>query len=45
MRWDREKLPKPNLHVFGENGTKIMVYNIKRCPKRRGLKNTEKKKV
>ena len=45
MRWDRKKLPKPNLHVYDENGTKIMVYNMKRCPKRRGLKNTEKKKV
>ena len=36
MRWDREKLPKLDLHVYGENGTKIMVYDIKRCPKKRG---------
>ena len=40
----QEKLPKPNLHVYGKNGTKIMVYNMKRCPKK-GLKKTEKKKV
>ena len=46
MRWDREKLPKLDLHVYGENGTKIMVYNIKRCPKKRGRgKKTENKKV
>ena len=42
MRWDKEKLPKLALHVYGENGTKIMVYNMKRCPKKRGLeKNRE----
>ena len=46
MRWDREKLPKLDLHVYGENGTKIMVYNIKRCPKKRGLeKNREKESL
>ena len=45
MRWDRENLLKPDLHVYGENGTKIMVCNMKMCPKRRGLKKTEKKKV
>ena len=45
MRWDREKLQKPDLHMYGENGTKIMVYNMKRCPKRGGLeKNREKRK-
>ena len=33
MRWDREKLPKPDSHVYGENGAKIMVYNMKRNPK------------
>ena len=44
MRWDREKLPKPDLHVYGENGTKIMVYNMKRCPKRKGLKKQIKRK-
>ena len=39
----QEKLPKPNLHVYGKNGTKIMVYNMKRCPKRRGLKKNREK--
>ena len=42
MRWDREKLPKPNLHVYGENGTKIMVFNMKMCPKKKGLKKQRK---
>ena len=36
MRWDREKLPKPDSHVYGENGAKIMVYNMKRNPKKKG---------
>ena len=54
MRWDREKLPKPDSHVYGENGAEIMVYNMKRnskkedgrkIEKRRGLRNiTEKMK-
>ena len=46
MRWDREKLPKPDLHVYSENGTKIMVYNMKRCLKKRELeKNREKESL
>ena len=46
MRWDREKLLKPDLYLYGENDTKIMVYNMKMCPKKRGLgKKIEKKKV
>ena len=45
MRWDREKLLKLDLHVYGENGTKIMVYNIKRCPKKGGLEKQRKRKI
>ena len=45
MRWDREKLPKTDSHVYGENGAEIMVYNMKRNPKKReGKKNREKEK-
>ena len=33
MRWDKEKLPKPNLHVYGKDDTKIMVYNMRRSPR------------
>ena len=44
MRWDREKLPKPDSHVYSENGTKIMVYNMKRCPKKKKIeKHIEKR--
>ena len=46
MRWDREKLPEPNLHVYGEDDTKIMIYNIRRWPKKgRSEKPREKSKI
>ena len=44
MRGDREKLPQPNLHVYGENGTKIMVYNVRGYPKKKGDWKTLEKK-
>ena len=40
MRWDREKLPQPNLHVYGKNDTKIMVYNV-----RKGIEKPREKKI
>ena len=47
MRWDREKLPTPDSHVYGENGVEIMVYNVKRhSKKKRGRKkNREKERL
>ena len=42
MRWDNEKLPEPNLHVYGKDDTKIMIYNMRRSPKKIE-KNLEKK--
>ena len=46
MRWDREKLPKPDSYVYGENGTEIMVYNMKMNSKKRGRKkNREKERL
>ena len=45
MRWDKEKLLRPDLHVYSENGTKIMVYNMKRCPKKGVTGKTKKNKV
>ena len=39
MRWDKKKLLESDLHVYGENGMKIMVYNMKMCLKRGALKN------
>ena len=44
MRWDRKKLPKPDSHVYGENGAEIMVYNMKMNSRKR-KKNREKRKV
>ena len=43
MRWDREKLPQSNLHVYGKNGMKIVAYNVRRRLKKRDGKNLEKK--
>ena len=45
MRWDREKLPEPNLHVCGEDDTKIMVYNMRRWPRKGGSKNLEQERL
>ena len=47
MRWDREKLPEPNLHVYGKDDTKIMVYNMRRWPKKggRGIGKPRAKKI
>ena len=45
MRWDEGKLLKPDSHVYGENGSKFIVYNMKRNPKiRRRRKNREREK-
>ena len=43
MRWDREKLPTPDSHVYGKNGAEIMVYNMKRNSKKRGRKKNREK--
>ena len=43
MRWDREKFPKSDSHVYGENGAKVMVYNMKRNPKKGGRKKNREK--
>ena len=45
MRWDREKLPEPNLHEYGKNGAKIMVYNVRRCPKKGDWKKPREKRL
>ena len=31
--------------MYGENGTKIMVYNMKRCPKIGGLEDRQKESL
>ena len=46
MRWDKEKLPMPDSHVYDENGVEIMIYNVKRHSKMRGQKkNRRERKV
>ena len=45
MRWNREKLPTPDSHVYGENGTEIMVYNMKRNSKKGGRKKNREKEM
>ena len=45
MRWDREKLSKPNLHVYDKDDTKIMVYNMRKWPKKGGSENLERKRL
>ena len=42
MRWDRERLPTLDSHVYGENGAEIMVYNMKRHSKKRGERKKQR---
>ena len=44
MKWNRERLLTPDSHVYGENGAEIMVYNMKREFKERGMREKRKKK-
>ena len=37
IRWDKKEFSKSNLHVYGRDDTKIIVYNMERGHKRRGL--------
>ena len=44
MRWDGKKLPEPNLHVYGKDDTKIIVYNMRKWPRTGGWRNLEDRK-
>ena len=44
MRWDREKFPESDSQMYGENGAKVMVYNMKRNPKKGGRKKNREKR-
>ena len=37
VRWDRKEFPESNLHVYDRDDTKIIVYNMEKGHKRRGL--------
>ena len=43
MKWDREKFPESNSHVYDENGAEVMVYNMKRNPKKKKQKKNREK--
>ena len=43
MRWDRKKFPEPNLHVYDEDDTQIMVYSMRRSPREGDRKKTLEK--
>ena len=45
MRWNRERLLTLDSHVYGENGAEIMVYNMKRNPKKGDEKKQRERKV
>ena len=34
--WDRKDFPESNLHVCGRDDTKIVVYSMGRCTRKRG---------
>ena len=34
--WDKKEFPKSNLHVYGRDDTKIIIYNMENGHKRRG---------
>ena len=38
--WDRKEFPESNLHVYGKDDTKIVVYSMGRCTR----KGDQKKK-
>ena len=44
MRDRTGKLPTPDSHVDGENGAKIMVYNMKREFKERRMREKRKRR-
>ena len=36
VRWNKKKFPNPNLHVYGGDDTRIIVYSMERSPKEKG---------
>ena len=47
MSWDKEKLLEPNFHVYGKDDTKVMIYNMRKWPKKgiKKKKNLERKEI
>ena len=42
--WDKKEFPESNLHVYGRDDTKIIVYNMERWLKEGRNKKKKKKK-
>ena len=43
--WDKKEFPESNLHVYGRDDTKIIVYNMERWLKEgRNIKKKKKRK-
>ena len=40
--WDKNEFLESNLHVYGRDDTKIVVYSMGRWPKRRDRKKLRK---
>ena len=40
-----EKLPEPNLHMYGKDDTKIIVHNVRKWSKKRASENLERKRL
>ena len=40
-----KKLPEPNLHVYVKDYTKIMVYNVRRWPKKKKIEKPRGKRL
>ena len=41
--WDKKKFPEPNLHVYVKDNTQIMVYSMRRSPRKKGSEKHQKK--
>ena len=35
VRWDRKEFPESNLYVYDRDDTKIVVYSMRRCTKKK----------
>ena len=42
--WDKKKFLDPNLHVYDEDDTEIMVYNVRRSPRKEDQKKKKLEK-
>ena len=40
VRWDKKEFPESNLHVYGRDDTKIVVYSMERWTKEEDRKKS-----